>query len=169
MDLSPLHAWIEQHQQLAIWLVPLFAFLETCVGIGIFVSSLFLVSICTVLYVNGWLSLPAMAILALSGSSLGDHVGFYFGRWAGDSLHASRPVQRHAEKWARAEAFVRRYGVYAILIGRFLPAIRSIIPAMVGVSGFNRVRYSMIDLSACSLWALGLVAIIKASQRVFSG
>ena len=168
MDLSALHAWIEQHQQLAIWLVPLFAFLETCVGIGIFVSSLFLASICTVLYVNDWLSLPLMAVMALSGSSLGDHAGFYFGRWAGDSLHASAVVQRHAEKWARAEALVRRYGVFAILIGRFLPAIRSIIPAMIGVSGFNRARYSLIDLCACSLWALGLVAIVKGGQRIFA-
>ena len=159
--------WAQQHQQYALLLVPLFAFMETCVGIGLFVSSLFLVIICSIFYANGWASVPLMAVLAAAGSSLGDHAGFYFGRLLGPGIHQSKIVQRHQSKWERSEALVRRFGPWAILIGRFLPAIRSLVPAMLGISGFARLRYTLLDISACSLWALGLAGIVLGAHEVF--
>ena len=159
--------WAQQHQQYALLLVPLFAFMETCVGIGLFVSSLFLVIICSIFYANGWASMPAMALLAAAGSSLGDHVGFYIGRAIGPGVHQLKIVQRNQDKWQRSEAMVRRFGPWAIFIGRFIPAIRSLVPAMLGISGFAKARYSLLDISACSLWALGLAAIVLGAHEIF--
>ncbi|MGB1582085.1 MAG: DedA family protein, partial [Nevskiales bacterium] len=59
------------------------------------------------------------------------------------------------------------YGPWAIFIGRFLPAIRSLVPAMLGISGFQRLRYSLLDMTACSLWALGLAAIVLGAHELF--
>ena len=159
--------WALQHQGYALMIVPLFAFMETCVGIGLFVSSLFLVIICSIFYANGWASVPEMAILAAIGSSLGDHVGFYFGRAVGPGLHGLKVVQANQDKWQRTEAMVRDLGAWAIFIGRFLPAIRSLVPAMLGISGFNRWHYSLLDFSACSLWALGLAGIVLGAHELF--
>lgn len=159
--------WAQQHQQYALLLVPLFAFMETCIGIGLFVSSLLLVIICSIFYANGLASMPVMAVLAAGGSSLGDHVGFYFGRAIGPGVHHLSVVRRNQGKWDRSEAMVRRFGPWAIFIGRFLPAIRSLVPAMLGISGFARVRYSILDISACSLWALGLTAIVLGAHELF--
>lgn len=159
--------WAQQHQQYALLLVPLFAFMETCVGIGLFVSSLFLVIICSIFYANGWASVPMMAVLAAAGSSLGDHVGFYFGRAIGPRVHHIKIVERNQARWERSEALVRRFGPWAIFIGRFLPAIRSIVPAILGISGFARLRYSLLDISACSLWALALAGIVLGAHEVF--
>ena len=61
---------------------------------------------------------------------------------------------------SRAERLVRRFGWGAILIGRFIPAIRSLVPAITGVSGFPRARYSAFDLVACMLWSAGLALIL---------
>ncbi len=159
--------WAQQHQQYALLLVPLFAFMETCVGIGLFVSSLFLVIICSIFYANGWASVPAMAALAAAGSSLGDHAGFYFGRAVGTGVHHMKIVQRNQAKWDRSEAMVRRFGPWAIFIGRFIPAIRSLVPAMLGISGFERLRYSILDMSACSLWAAALAGIVLGAHELF--
>lgn len=159
--------WAQQHQQYALLLVPLFAFMETCVGIGLFVSSLFLVIICSIFYSNGWASMPLMAALAAAGSSLGDHAGFYFGRALGPGVHQSKIVQRNQQKWDRSEALVRRFGAWAIFIGRFLPAVRSLLPAMLGISGFARLRYTLLDISACSLWALALAGIVLGAHDLF--
>jgi membrane-associated protein len=159
--------WAQEHQQYALLLVPVFAFMETCVGIGLFVSSLFLVIICSIFYANGWASVPLMAVLAAMGSSLGDHAGFYFGRALGPGVHHSKIVQRHQSKWDRSEALVRRFGPWAIFIGRFIPAVRSLVPAMLGISGFARARYSLLDISACSLWALGLAGIVLGAHELF--
>lgn len=162
-----LYAWAQEHQQYALLLVPVFAFMETCVGIGLFISSLFLVIICSVFYSNGLASVPLMAVLAAAGSSLGDHAGFYLGRVVGTGVHKLALVRRNQARWDRSEALVRRYGPWAIFIGRFLPAIRSLVPAMLGISGFQRLRYSLLDMTACSLWALGLAAIVLGAHELF--
>lgn len=162
-------AWAQEHQQYVLLLVPAFAFMETCIGIGLFISSLFLVIICSIFYANGWASMMSMAILAAAGSSLGDHAGFYFGRVVGPRIHQLGIVERHAGRWNRTEASVRHYGPWAIFIGRFLPAIRSIVPAVLGVSGFARLRYSLLDVTACSLWAAALAAIVTGANQLFIG
>lgn len=159
--------WAQQHQQYALLMVPLFAFMETCVGIGLFVSGLFLVIICSIFYANGWAGMLQMSVLAAMGSSLGDHAGYYFGRIVGTGAHQMNIVRRNQDKWDRGEAFVRRYGVWAIFIGRFLPAIRSLVPAMLGISGFARLRYTLLDIFACSLWATGLAGIVLGAHEVF--
>lgn len=161
--------WAQAHQQYALLLVPLFAFMETCVGIGLFISSLILVVVCSVFYANDLATVPVMAFLAAAGSSLGDHVGFYFGRAIGPGVHHLDIIQRNQSKWDRTEAMVRRFGPWAIFIGRFLPAIRSLVPAMLGITGFARLRYSLLDITACSLWALALAGIVLGAHEMFVG
>lgn len=160
-------AWASDHRDQALWLIPALAFMETCVGIGLFVPSLLLVIVCSVLYANDAANLWLMAGMALIGSSLGDHVGYYVGRALGPRVEQSRFVQRHLDKWQRTEELVRRYGPWAIFIGRFIPAIRSLVPAMVGITDFPRWRYTPLDLAACSLWALGLVVIVRGAHELF--
>ena len=159
--------WLERHQEYAILFVPLFAFLETCFVVGIFVSSLFLVIACSIIYANGWAELWLMCLLAMLGSSLADHLGFYIGRGLGPGFHHLRLVERNRKKIDKAEALVRRFGPGAIFIGRFIPAIRSLVPAMMGLTGFARTRYTPLDLSACGLWACGLYAIVLGAHELF--
>jgi membrane-associated protein len=159
--------WAAAHREYALWAVPLLAFMETCIGIGLFVPSLMLVIVCSVFHANDWANLWLMAGMALVGSSLGDHVGYYVGRAVGPRVEHSRLVQRNLGKWQRTEALVRRYGAWAIFIGRFIPAIRSLVPAMVGVTAFPRRLYTPIDVAACTLWALGLVGIVLGAHTLF--
>ena len=160
-------AWAGEHRDQAVLLVPLIAFMESCLGVGLFVPSLTIVVVTSVFYANDWASLWLMAAMALVGASLGDHVGYYAGRAIGPHVHGWRIIQRNATRWERTETMARRYGVSAILIGRFIPAVRSLVPAMMGVTRFHRVRYTLCDLAACGLWALGLVAIVQGAHRLF--
>lgn len=50
---------------------------------------------------------------------------------------------------------VRRHGPWAIFIDRFIPATRSLVRANLGISGFDRARYKVFDIAACSLWRWG--------------
>jgi len=160
-------AWASAHRDQAVFLVPLLAFMETCVGVGLFVPSLMLVVVTSVFYANDWANLWIMAAMAMVGSSVGDHVGYYAGRAIGPRVHGWRVIQRNAKRWERTEATVRRYGAFAIFIGRFIPAIRSLVPAMMGITAFERSRYTPFDVAACSLWALGLVVIVEGAHQLF--
>lgn len=146
----------------ALALVPLFAFAEACIGIGLLVSGAFLLIISTALYSGDLASLQTMVPLAMAGALVGDHAGFYAGRYLGPRLHHLGLADRHRERINRAESLIRRYGAWAVFIGRFIPAIRSLIPAALGISGFTRLRFSILDVLACALWATTLGGLVLA-------
>lgn len=162
-----LTGWLENYRDQALWLVPLLAFAEAAVGLGLFVSGVLLVTAATLLYTNGLADLPQIVALAWAGALLGDHSGFLTGRHLGPRFHHLRLTQRYRQNLLKAEAMVQRHGAAAIFFGRFVPAIRSVVPVLVGISGFARLRYLVVDALACLLWALALAAIVAGLDTLW--
>ena len=151
---------LEASQGSAVLLVPLLAFAEACVGLGLFIPGAFLVIVSSILFFTELASLPIICALAMLGATAGDHVGFYVGYFLGPRLTRSRFAERHQAAISRANALIIKYGPLTIFIGRFVPAIRSLLPPMIGVSGFSRRVYSLLDVLACCLWSVALGAIV---------
>ena len=151
---------LEANQSSAVLLVPMLAFAEACLGIGLFISGAFLVIVSSILFFTELASLPFICALATLGAAAGDHFGFYLGYFLGPHLTRSRFAARHHAAITKANEMIIKYGPLTIFIGRFVPAIRSVLPAMIGVSGFSRRVYSLLDVLACCLWAVALGAIV---------
>lgn len=158
--------WLESHQQFALTVVGLLAFTEACFGIGLFVSGLFLATVSTWLYTNNLATLWQILPIAFVGAFAGDHVGFYLGRWFGHRFHQLTFVTRHAAAFSRAETIIAKRGGVAIFVGRLVPAIRSLVPAILGVSGYERYRFSILDAIACLVWITGLGVIIAGIDNL---
>lgn len=141
--------------------VPLLAFLEAFVGIGLFISGAILLSVCTVLYVEEIATLHLMLPLAFFGAVLSDHSGYYIGRLAGPKFHETSFAAKRARMFEKAEQTINKYGVFAIFIGRFATPIRSVVPLVTGLSGMTRARYTLFDIIACAVWTvcLGLLVV----------
>ena len=129
-----------------------------------FVSGVFLVAVSSAVYGSGEAGLSMIMALAFLGALAGDHagyyVGYYIGHRVGPAFHHLAFAEKYRDPITRAERLIRKYGVLAIFIGRFIPAIRSLIPALLGISGFKALRYSLCDATACLLWSLGLGLIV---------
>jgi len=135
------------------------AFLEACPGIGLFVTGALLLAIATGLYSNSMLDLSHIMLAAFLGALISDHLGYYLGRWIGPRFHHSRFAKKYHERINRAETLFQKHGAAAIVIGRLVPAIRSITPLFTGISGLSKGRFSLVDVLACLLWAAGLGAL----------
>lgn len=159
--------WLERNREYALLLVPLIAFAEACIGIGLFVSGFILVAVATVLYSSDYATLSQIIPLAWAGAILGDHSGFLVGAHFGPRFHHLRLAQRYQKVLRKAESLVQRHGSAAIFIGRFVPAIRSLVPALIGISGFARLRYFLLDVLACLLWALTLGLIVVGVETLW--
>ena len=153
--------WLREHQQYALLVVILIAFLEAFVGIGLFLSGAILLSVCTLLYVEQIASLQQMLPLAFLGALLSDHSGYYIGRSIGPRIYQNSFAIKYDLQLKKAENSITRYGIFAIFIGRFVTPIRSIVPIVTGVSGMARAKYSTFDMIACATWAvcLGLLVV----------
>jgi membrane-associated protein len=127
---------------------------------GLVISGALLLLVSATLYNSGIVGLELLLPLAFFGALLGDHAGYYFGRTLGPRFHQIGLIKKYQANVAKAEDLIRRYGSAAIFIGRFIPAIRSVIPALVGVSRLQRLRSSFIDALACLCWVLALAAIL---------
>ena len=155
--------YLENPSDYALGIVPLIAFAEACIGIGLFVSGLILFGVCIALYNAEILTLWQIAPLAFIGAVIGDHTGYFVGSHYGPRIHEFSLAQRYQQQLRKAESLILRFGASAILIGRFIPAIRSILPALLGVSGFPRARYHWLDTLACALWAALLALLVWLS------
>jgi len=164
--LDQVTAWIESHRDIAILVVPLFAFAEACVGIGLFISGVILLTISTYLYKQGFAPVSHIIPLAFLGALAGDQFGYYFGRWLGPRFHESKFALKYAEKVQKTEKLIQDKGVYAIFVGRLIPAVRSLVPMLTGISQFDRKRYALYDGLACALWASLLGVLVIGIDKV---
>ncbi len=55
-----------------------------------------------------------------------------------------------------------------MVIGRFIPAVRPIVPFLLGVSGLKALKFYLSDLIACLLWGLALGVLVTGVGSIFS-
>jgi membrane protein DedA with SNARE-associated domain len=97
------------------------------------------------------LSLPLVVLAAMLGSAAWGQTWFQIGRMSGRGLMARRP---HWQARAAAlERWLARFGMWVLLFGRFLAGMGTLLPAMIGASGFPRWRFCVLDSLGAAIWA----------------
>lgn len=158
---------LQQQPAIGLVLILCLAFLEACPGIGLFISGALLLTTATIMY-NLELVNPALIVaLAMVAAFSADHLGFYLGRYIGPKFHHSNLAKNRAQAIAKGEDMIRRFGPFAIAIGRLIPAIRSLVPMLVGISGMSKRKFLLFDLIACSIWGLGLWGLMAGISELF--
>lgn len=100
--------------------------------------------------------LPALIILTVA-ASLGCWLSYLQGRWLGHtSLVKGWLRQLPAQYHQRAHMLFNRHGLMALLIGRFLAFVRTLLPTMAGISGLNSTRFQIFNWLSGVIW-VGLV------------
>jgi membrane-associated protein len=102
----------------------------------------------------GWLLALGVFVSAVAG----DQVGYLIGRRLGPRLF-SRPDSRifrrdHAD---RAQQFFDRHGGKAVVLARFVPIVRTFVPAVAGVGHMPRRRFTTYNVVGAALWSVGIV------------
>jgi membrane protein DedA with SNARE-associated domain len=100
---------------------------------------------------RGYLHLGPVILLAAFGAFSGDIIYFLLGRRYGRSLLEKNRRSREMLPWL--EGWMDRYHVLWIFGMRYLYGIRWLAAALAGSSGMNLLRFSMLSVPACLLWA----------------
>ncbi|MCC6196573.1 MAG: DedA family protein [Burkholderiales bacterium] len=99
-----------------------------------------------------------MAGLLIVAAILGDSVNYAVGRYVGPRVY-----DRSDSRWfkqehlRRTQAFYERYGGVTIIIGRFIPIIRTFAPFVAGVASMSYRRFLAYNVIGGILWITSLV------------
>ena len=110
--------------------------------------------------------IPTMLLLT-TAASLGCWLSYLQGRWLGDTrIVKGWLLQLPAHYHQRAYHLFHRHGLVALLIGRFLAFIRTLLPTMAGISGLNSMRFQLFNWLSGFLWVFGIVTLGYALSHV---
>jgi membrane-associated protein len=103
-----------------------------------------------------WLVCTLLVLSALAGNVC----GYWIGRVAGPSVF-DRPNSRllKPEYVRRTSEFFDSYGNRAIVLGRFVPVVRTFITVMAGVGRMEPKRYLTYSVIGGVLWAAGVTLL----------
>jgi len=97
-------------------------------------------------------------LVLVAAAILGDSVNYAVGRYIGPKVFhepASRWFKR--EYLLRTQAFYDQYGGITIIIGRFVPIIRTFAPFLAGVAGMPYRRFLSYNVVGGVAWIVSLV------------
>ena len=103
------------------------------------------------------LNVHVLAIVLIVAAVLGDSVNYAVGHYIGPKAF-HRPDSRwfRQEYLRRTQAFYDKYGGVTIIIGRFVPIIRTFAPFLAGVAGMSYRRFLSYNIVGGCLW-IGLL------------
>ena len=96
-------------------------------------------------------------LAASVGAALGDWVSYWLGYHFHDDIARMWPLSRHPDLLPRGHAFMEKYGVWAIVLGRFSGPFRASVPIVAGATQMDRTHFQIANWSSALLWAFVLL------------
>ncbi|MFM8462252.1 MAG: VTT domain-containing protein [Polynucleobacter victoriensis] len=108
----------------------------------------------------GGMSLPILLILLLIAAVAGDALNYSIGRWFGPKVFAWEDSRWfNKEAFDKTHAFYEKHGPITIVVGRFMPFIRTFAPFIAGVAQMSYPRFATYNLIGGILWVVGLTGL----------
>jgi membrane-associated protein len=101
-----------------------------------------------------------VCLLLVAAAVLGNATGYWIGRSAGPAVF-DKPQSRlfKPHHVAKTQEFFDRYGNRAIVLGRFVPIVRTFITVMAGVGRMEPRRYLTYSFIGGVAWAAGVTVL----------
>ncbi|HEY3529910.1 MAG TPA: DedA family protein [Nocardioides sp.] len=90
---------------------------------------------------------------------IGDSVGFEVGRVLGPRLVRAPILRNHPERIEQAQAYLRRRGGRAVVMGRFTAFLRAVMPGLAGASRMRYRRFLVFNVIGGVMWGSACVLL----------
>lgn len=158
-----------------LWLLLFVVFAETGLLVGFFLPGDNLILLAGILCQASpglmKVNYPVMALLLIAAAVLGNIVGYWFGRYAGEKLYSREDSWLFKKKHIEVtKTYYQKYGGNRTLIlARFLPVVRTFAPIIAGVIKIDFARFMLFNVIGACLWILSLSGIGYFLVKLFPG
>ncbi|MCD0487524.1 DedA family protein [Pedobacter sp. MC2016-14] len=137
-------------------------FAETGLFFGFFLPGDYLLFLAGMFVATGKLDVNIfILILGLCiAAVLGNFTGYWFGRKTGPVLYDRKDTFFFKKRYLKAaEAYYNKQGAFALIMGRFVPIVRTFAPIIAGVVRLDFKRFAFFNISGAILWITSLTLL----------
>jgi membrane protein DedA with SNARE-associated domain len=149
--------FVKVHQGWAPLIVFLLAFGESLAFISLLLPAwAALIGIGTVIMAGG-INFWPIWIAASLGAGFGDWLSYWIGRKLEHAVQHIWPLSKHPDLIPKGEAFMKKWGVAGIFIGRFFGPLRASVPLIAGIFEMPFWRFQIANFASAFVWAAVLL------------
>lgn len=140
--------------------IALIVFAETGLFVGFFLPGDSLLVTAGLFAGTGQLNILFLFLLCWLMAVVGDALGYWIGNKVGQPLFSrEKSIFFAKDHLHSARAFFDKYGSNAIILGRFMPIIRTFVPVVAGIAGMSYPYFFFYNLLGGLLWVGSMLGI----------
>lgn len=139
------------------YLVIFIVFAETGLFFGFFLPGDYLLFLAGLFCASGMLDvdITTLCVGLFVAGVLGNFTGYWFGWRTGPMLFKRKDTWLFKRRYVvMAEEFYHKYGGPALIIGRFVPIIRTFAPILAGIVQLNFRKFVLYNVAGAAIWVL---------------
>ncbi len=145
---------LKSHQTYVCFFVFLVSFSESFAFVGLVVPGAVFALSAGFLAYKGYFELTPLIVAGSAGAILADIASYYLGKYYADALKSSHIYKRYRDRFAFGEAFFQKHGGKSVFIGRFVGALRPVIPFLAGMLGMKSAAFYFWAITSGILWGI---------------
>lgn len=106
----------------------------------------------------GYLSYPILIVVLLTAAIIGDAVNYMIGNYIGPTIFNRETKLLNKHHLNKAHIFYEKHGGKAVILARFMPIIRTIIPFIAGIANMNPRKFLVYNILGAIIWVVSLVS-----------
>ncbi|PWS28099.1 alkaline phosphatase [Pedobacter yonginense] len=160
-----LHQLIDPEKLLregGFYLVIFVIYAETGLFFGFFLPGDYLLFLAGMFVATGKLDVNIAVLLAglCIAAIMGNFTGYWFGRKTGPVLYTRKDSFFFKKKYLKAaEDYYNKQGAFALIMGRFVPIVRTFAPIFAGVVKLDVKRFAFYNIVGGVLWITSLTLL----------
>lgn len=146
-------------------------FAETGLFFGFFLPGDYLLFLAGMFVATGKLdvNIYTLVVSLLIAAVAGNFVGYWFGRKTGPMLYNRKENFFFKKRYLiAAERYYHKQGAFALIMGRFVPIVRTFAPIFAGVVKLEFKKFALYNILGAILWIASLTLLGYFLGRRFS-
>ncbi|WP_423147538.1 DedA family protein [Rubrolithibacter danxiaensis] len=137
-------------------------FAETGLFFGFFLPGDYLLFLAGMFVATGKLDVSVSILIAglIIAAVGGNFVGYWFGRRTGPVLYQRKDTFFFKKRYlSAAEDYYRKQGAFALIMGRFIPIVRTFAPIFAGIVRLDIRKFALYNITGGILWISSLTLL----------
>ncbi|MET4142482.1 DedA family protein [Pedobacter sp. UYP1] len=137
-------------------------FAETGLFFGFFLPGDYLLFLAGMFVATGKLDVNIYVLIfgLIVSAVSGNFTGYWFGKKTGPVLYDRKDTFFFKKRYLKAaEAYYHKQGAFALIMGRFVPIVRTFAPIIAGVVRLDFKRFALYNICGAFLWITSLTLL----------